>query len=45
LVLSDWDLAAATPRAEALRLRLDHAHPDGPVLVQRIALTGNSPQH
>ena len=45
LVLSDWDLAAATPRAEALRLSLDRSNPGGAVLVQRIPLAGAAPAH
>ena len=44
-VLSDWDLAAATPRAEALRLSLDRSNPGGAVLVQRIPLASTTPAH
>ena len=36
LVLSDWDLQAAAPRAEVLRL--SRAHAGGPATVQRLAL-------
>ncbi len=36
LVLSDWDLKAATPRAEVLRL--GRPDDDGPATVQRLAL-------
>ena len=39
VVLSDWDLAAPRPRAEALRLRLDRDKPAGTVQTQRVALT------
>lgn len=39
VVLSDWDLAAPTPRAEALRLSLDQGKPGGGARVQRVALT------
>lgn len=42
LVLTDWDLSAARPRAEALRLSLERANPGGAVLVQRIPLAGSS---
>jgi UDP-2,3-diacylglucosamine hydrolase len=41
VVLSDWDLTAPRPRAEALRLTLDSSIPNGAVLVQRIPLAGN----
>ncbi len=44
VVLSDWDLTAPRPRAEALRLTLDR-HPSGAVLVQRIPLAGAAPPH
>jgi len=42
VVLSDWDLTAPRPRAEALRLTLERSNPSGAVLVQRIPLAGNS---
>ena len=42
VVLTDWDLTAARPRAEALRLSLDYANPGASVLVQRIPLAGSS---
>jgi UDP-2,3-diacylglucosamine hydrolase len=45
VVLSDWDLTAPRPRAEALRLTLDSSNPSGAVLVQRIPLTGASSPH
>ena len=40
MVLSDWDLGAVPPRAEALRLCLDESQPGG-VLTQRLALHGS----
>ena len=40
VVLSDWDLSASTPRAEALRLSLNRAKPAATVITQRISLTG-----
>lgn len=40
VVLSDWDLSASTPRAEALRLSLNPNKPTGEVLSQRVSLAG-----
>ena len=45
LVLSDWDLSAPRPRAEVLRLRMDHANAGDAVLVQRIPLAATAPPH
>jgi UDP-2,3-diacylglucosamine hydrolase len=41
LVLSDWEPSAVAPRAEALRLCLDHRQPGGEVLTRRIPLSGS----
>ena len=45
LVLSDWDLSAPRPRAEVLRLSMDHANPGDAVRVQRIPLAATAPPH